>query len=66
MPPAVEARVPNHWTAREFPSPFIFFYLFFKIYFIYLFLAVSGLSCGMWDLRCGTGSFVVACGFSLL
>ena len=22
LPPAVEARSPNHWTAREFPSGF--------------------------------------------
>ena len=27
-PPAVEARSPNHWTAREFPST-VYFYFFF-------------------------------------
>ena len=44
----------------------VFFFFFFKIYFylfIYLFiLAVQGLSCSMWDLRCGMRdlSFLVA------
>ena len=24
VPPAVEARIPNHWTAREFPYILLF------------------------------------------
>ena len=51
------------------PRKTLFFY-FLKIftYFIYLFLAVSGLSCGTWALHCGmltSLSLVVACRFSL-
>ena len=32
--PAVEARIPNHWTAREFSKSLLFIYLLF----IYLFI----------------------------
>ena len=43
-PSAVRAQSPNHWTAREFPMPFIYLFIyFFKELFIYLFLAVLGL-----------------------
>ena len=44
------------------------FFFFEDLFLINLFLAASGLSCGMWDLSLWhTGfSLVVACGFSLL
>ena len=64
MPPAVEARSPNHQTAREFPYLFIVFLNKF-IYFIYLFLAVLGLCCCAWAFSsCGERGllFIVVCG----
>ena len=81
VPPALGAQNLNHCTAREVPScsfdciylmtnnvECLFIYLsaicisFFKIFY----LAVSGLSCGMWDLslQCSGFSRVVVCGLS--
>ena len=61
-------------------SPIPFLKKIFMYVCMYLFMAVSGLSCGTWDLRCSaqvlrssaraplyllcTGSLVVACGLS--
>ena len=41
VPPAVEARSPNHWTAREFP-PFLFMFFLLELFSMNKTKATSG------------------------
>ena len=44
-------------TECSLSEPWVFFFFFFSTYLL-LFVAVSGLSCGLWDLHCGMWTFL--------